>query len=181
MYILGGDDVRSDLVFLAHPRTASTAIKRALEEMGDVQRVKSHHGMDADQIPNDAIVFAVVRNPWDLFISWWFKRRAERSPFYGKPLEEFMPLFRRHNEQYFRGGKLFYMSEYTNQILSYEHLQAQFDVLIVGLGYAPQAIGMVNKSEERPAPSYREHYTPAAQRWVAETFAEEIEKYGYQF
>lgn len=181
MYLLEGDDVRSDLVFLAHPRTASVAIKWTLSDLGTLRQISGHHGMDETQISSGALVFATVRNPWDLFVSWWFKRRAERSPFYGFPLEEFMPLLYKNNGQYFKGGKLFYMTEYTNTILSYEHLQAHFDLMLVGIGYSPKDLVIANKSDNRPSRSYREYYTSASKRWVAETFAEEIEKYGYQF
>lgn len=181
MYLLDGDDVRSDLVFLAHPRTASVAMRRTLRELGRLHQIKGHHGMDVNQIPSDALVFATVRNPWDLFVSWWFKRRGERSPFYDLPLEDFIPLLVENNGQFFKGGKLFYMAEHTNHILSYEHLQAHFDLMLVGVGYSPRDLVVANQSGNRPSRSYQEHYTFTARQWIAEKFAAEIEKYGYQF
>ena len=181
MYLLEGDGVRSDIVFLAHPRTASVAIKRTLRTLGTCHQINGHHGMDVDKIPSNAMVVAVVRNPWDLFVSWWFKRRADRSPFYGLPLEEFMPLLMEHNGQYFKDGKLFYMAKFANKILSFEHLQAHFDLMLVEVGYSPKDLVIANQSAARPKRTYQEHYTKDAKQWVAEHFAEEIKRYGYQF
>lgn len=180
MYCLIGDDVRPDLFYLAHPRTASTATKRTLGSLGTVIQVNSHHGIDTTRILQGAIVFTTVRNPWDVFVSWWFKRRTKRSLFHGKPLVEFIPLLVQNNGQYFKGGKMFYMAEHATVILHYEQLQSQFDMLLVQVGYPPTELLTANQSV-RPSSDYREHYTPAARQWVAEHFAAEIERYGYHF
>jgi hypothetical protein len=72
------------------------------------------------------------------------------------------------------------MAQHANHILCYEHLQAQFDLMLVQVGYAPCDLVADNRSL-RPSREYRDYYTIEARRWVAETFAAEIEKYGYQF
>jgi hypothetical protein len=180
MYRLIGDDVRPDLFYLAHPRTASVATKQALGSVGAVEQVTSHHGLDTTRILQGALVFTTVRNPWDVFVSWWFKRQIERSPFYGKPLEEFIPSLIQNNGRYFKGGKMFYMADHATVILHYEQLQSQFDTLLVQVGYPPTELVTVNQST-RSSSDYREHYTPATRQWVAEHFAAEIERYGYHF
>lgn len=180
MYLLEGDAVRSDIVYLAHPRTASVATKETLNLLGRVHAINSHHDYSLKLIPADALVFTTVRNPWDLFVSWWFKRSSDRSPFYAKPLVEFIPELVNGNPRYFSGGCLFYMAKYADHILCYEHLQAQFDLMLVQVGYAPCDLVVANRSL-RPSRDYRDYYTLEARRWVAETFAFEIEKYGYQF
>jgi len=177
MYILP----ERNLVYLAHPRTASIATKRTLGQLGLMEMVKGHHGVDPDRIPANAVVMATIRNPWDVFVSWWFKRRGEKSPFYGLPLEEFIPQLVANNKQFFRNGKMFYMLPYANKILRYEHLQADFDYALVGVGYPPKDLVVANKSERREKRNYQSYYNTEAREWVAENFAEEIERYGYRF
>jgi len=169
-----------NLVYLAHPRTASIATKRTLGQLGPMEMYQGHHGIDPEKIPQGATVMTTIRNPWDVFVSWWFKRRANKSPFYGLPLAEFIPQLVANNKQYFRGGKMFYMVPYANVILEYQHLQAQFDITLVKVGYPPRDLVTANKSERRK-PNWRKYYTPEARDWVADYFAEEIKRFGFKF
>jgi hypothetical protein len=176
MYVLP----ERNLVYLAHPRTASVATKRTLAQLGPMEMYQGHHGVDPDRIPVGATVMTTIRNPWDAFVSWWFKRRGAMSPFYDLPLEEFIPQLVENNQQYFRGGKMFYMVPYANVILSYHHLQEQFDLAIVKVGYAPHDLLVANKSSKRE-PGWKQYYNKAAHDWVADYFADEIKRFGFKF
>jgi len=181
MYLLKGDNIRRDIIYLAHPRTASVATILTMGELGTVYQIGKTHDFDASQVPKDAIIFTTVRNPWDLFVSWWFKRSIRKSPFYGQDLAEFIPQLVKCNPQYFKRNKLFYMAKEAHRILNYEQLQAQFDLLLVEVGYAPTNLVVANQSERRKTRDYRKYYNAQTQEWVAEYFGPEIDKYMYQF
>ena len=181
MYLLKGDSIRRDIVYLAHPRTASVATMLTLRGLGTVYEIGNPHTFDANRVPNDAIIFTTIRNPWDLFVSWWYKRSIHKSPFYGQSLAKFIPQMVRCNPHYFKGNKLFYMAKEAHRILNYEQLQVQLDLLLVEVGYAPTDLVVANQSERRKTKGYRKYYNSATRDWVAEYFAPEIEKYMYQF
>lgn len=176
MYVLP----ERNLVYLAHPRTASVATVQTMEQLGPMEMYQGHHGIDPEKIPQDATVITTIRNPWDVLVSWWFKRQTTQSSFYDLPLEEFIPLLVKNNKQYFRDGKMFYMVPYANQILSYQHLQVHFNLALVKVGYAPRDLVIANKSTRRKKP-YQAYYNTITRAWVANYFAEEIERYGFKF
>ena len=181
MYILKGDSIRRDIVYLAHPRTASVATVLTLGGLGTVYEIGKPHTFEASQVPKDAIIFTTIRNPWDLFVSWWYKRSIQKSPFYGQSLANFIPQLVKSSPQYFKRNKLFYMAQEAHRILNYEQLQVQLDLLLVEVGYAPTDLVVANQSERRKTRDYRKHYNSPTREWVGEYFAPEIEKYRYQF
>ena len=66
------------LIFVANPRTGSTAMAKALEQMGAT--VDGGHHTPPRYIPDDAVVFQVVRSHFDVLNSLWWKGKPGRTP-----------------------------------------------------------------------------------------------------
>ncbi len=151
----------------------------------------------------DYWIFGFVRNPWARLWSWHamiLRRGAAadagnadvaayiaRTRFWGRVLEEY-----RDFESFVLEGtqELRRLGTPQLQYLRYQDREADFigrteqldvDVRVVldRLGLAAPA--EIPRRNAGPSQDYREQYTPAMRRRVAEAFAPDIERFGYEF
>lgn len=218
-------------IFFANPQTASKAIARTLREALDGQAIperevvrngvviaKKHHAtwsdlqaaglMTREQL-DGLFKFTCVRNPYDLLVSRYLKRRGrftEAPEQYkwaqhnerirnsmGAAQELTFPQwvaqeFKRHAE---KGrtvtGPLEYLDP-ADHVIRFEALQAGFDEVVQRLGFAePIALLSENVTSERKTgdASRRKHYTEfydaPSRELVGRIYAPIIERFGYRF
>lgn len=162
------------IAFIAHPRTASTATGAALLGLGFTQWV-NHHGINPKWDPTDWTVFATVRNPFDLMVSWYYhKKKYQAAPF-----QEWLPKFLAESNMYLDQG-LFFGVPHCTRVLSYERLQDDFNLVLVESGFPPIEIPYKNVSIARPDKPLSEYYDHKLINLMKAHFGEEIKSHGYE-
>ncbi len=161
------------VVFIGHPRTASSAMATALLSLGFIQE-GSQNDLNPELCLEDWTVFAVIRDPYDLIVSWYYNQIHDGTPF-AEWLEDF--LADPHN--YVNGPGMFFGLEYCTHILRYESLQDDFDTLLAGVGLAQTDLTYENVSEARGELTVQDHYTQATVDLVAEAFRDDIDDNNY--
>lgn len=131
--------------------------------------------------PADYLVFSVVRNPWDRFVSGWkycksTRGRSLKEVLLDPPREghDFRHLTRPQHEILFHsdGRAVFDM------LLRYESLQEDFDSLCVRLGKPLQVLRQSNTGSHAP---YRDYFDDETRELLEKRFARDIELFGYAF
>jgi hypothetical protein len=131
--------------------------------------------------PTDYLVFAVVRNPWDRFVSGWAycestRGRAIRDVLCNLPTSghDYRHLTRPQHETLFHadGRPAF------DILLRYEHLQDDFDRLRVLLNRPPCTL--LRKQVGTHAP-YTQYFNEETRALFAQRYAGDIELFNYEF
>lgn len=185
------------------PRLRGTRIpatKLEVEARGERRLVRQHatraqlleaqliDAADADRL----LTFTTVRNPFDSLVSAYVKKR-DTVP--GKSWAGNHPVTRARvaaaaalpfpafiEEQY--GGRkprhlYAHQLDGADVVMRFEQLQADFDGVLDRLGIAHVHIPVSNTTS-RDA-DYRSYYTPRAREIVADVFAPDLERFGYEF
>jgi hypothetical protein len=221
--------VQYKYIFFANPQTASKSIAKTLNvaldghpmperevREGNEVIVKKHHAtwqqlqdfnfMSRAQL-DELFTFTSVRNPFDLLVSRYLKRKgrftdqpdkyrwAQDNPRIKASMEAARDLsfpgwvagqLKRHKEKDKTvTGPLEYL-DHADYVIRFEALQAGFDEVLRRLGVAePIAIMRENVTSERGAGEVKRHYTEfyddASRELVARAYAPIIERFGYQF
>lgn len=162
------------LAFIAHPRTASNSIRVALERRGFHNVVSHHHCAEA---PDDWTVFAVVRDPFDLMVSWYYLEISKtKRPI---PFPDWLRERMAHPNEYMQRG-LFFGLEFCTDILHYENLQEEFDQLMTQVGLPRIHLPMRNVSMDRVGKKFVDYYTPELIDLVVGRFGGAIFGNGYK-
>jgi hypothetical protein len=179
MYV--SDEFR--LVFLAQPRTASRAVAKLLtEQFGAVDTPTQgsefgagHHSAGIEYTlkyqRRGYTVFTVVRNHWDVIISWWYNNNC--SP----PWEDWLDYWCRDEQtnRWTAPGQLFHHHPpMADLVIRYESLETELSELIGQPVEIPQ-IGL------SPRVHYSHYYNAGEREQVGDYYAAEIELYGYGF
>lgn len=133
--------------------------------------------------------FAFVRNPWDLLVSYWhFLRDADDHASHASHRRRKMarlPDFEAYVRYEVRRGKVSQsrmVADRRGRLLvdflgRFESLATDFEFVCRRIG-VEATLGRVNASRRR---DYREYYTPSLVAMVRDHFAEDIERFGYDF
>ena len=123
--------------------------------------------------------FAIERNPWDAVVSlyyWKYKDRPALPDFEQYVSEIWIEQLANNRRMYRIGGKMA-----LDRVLRYENLDAELQEVWEHLGLPGEPDLPRAKGQARPAGHYRDLYTPASRKRVAEVFADSIETFGYEF
>lgn len=123
--------------------------------------------------------FAIERNPWDAVVSlyyWKYKDLPELPEFDQYVNEEWIEQLANNRRMYRIRGQLA-----VDRVLRYERLTEELDEVwrhlrLPGTPDLPRA-----KANARPAGHYRDLYSDASRKRVAEVFADAIEAFDYTF
>lgn len=170
MYVLEEKKVS----FIAHPRTASVALGFTLEGMGFTQ-IEGHHRYT----PNWCLehTFSVVRNPFDLLVSWFLFKSKPADMTFKWWLNNLMvtPC----PNHYIRDA-MFFGRDFSTDILHFENLQEEFDVFTEKVGLPQARIYPRNVTQRKADIDFREFYTPDLIDLVVNRFGSEIFNNGYE-
>ena len=127
--------------------------------------------------------FAFVRNPWDWQVSLYSFMKKEKKHFQhdlveGMSFDEYID-WRCATEPYSQKG---FVADSQGRIIvnyvgRFESINADFERISRSIGISA-ALPYINASRHEP---YREFYTPRTKKKIAQTFAEDIELFGYDF
>ncbi len=170
MYVHGEKKV----AFIAHPRTASVAVGFTLEGIG-FAKIGGHHEYKMPWCQEHT--FSVVRNPFDLLVSWFLFKTKPDDMTFGWWLNHLMtdPC----PNQYIRDS-MFFGSHLSTDILHFENLQSEFDVFTKKVGLPQAVIYPRNITNRKADVDFRDFYTPELIDLVVNRFEREIFNHGYK-
>lgn len=177
------------LVYLAHPKCASRAVRDALKEHGFVRSVfapnskpnkcgnrsgPDHHKGLKEHPGPEWTVFTAVRNHFDAWASWFSYSAKTGEQFCPRFIERLMD-----KQNYFpEPDKMWaYHTEFADHVLRYETQAADLSNLLGEQVQLP-VVGVSERREKRP---YQALYTPELAEYVADRFGDEMEHYGYRW
>lgn len=168
-----------DLVYLAHPRTASRATKEALGQRG-FRMIGAHHSGPPQHDLTGKKAFCVIRNHWDAICSWYYNWFNSTD----KPLTaKWIRSYTGQNPNYFRPEGLWWYTwvEPTPVILRYETLQEDLDHFLENQGIKPIRLPVIGKTKGRPRPGWKTLHTAETVATVYEMWGHEIDRFGYTY
>lgn len=189
--------INNKFLFIHIPKTGGNSIQYCLQKYSDDKIVNNDKNYDTFEISNDALPiskhtslniykdllgknvydnlykFCVVRNPWDMCISFYF------SPHWGfKQIKwdenVFLEILNAEIKPY---------NHYTNfqemdHIIRYEKLEQGFEYVLKNLNIPLEKLQVKNKSEHL---NYKEYYNDNLKNLVYNKFKEEINYFNYEF
>lgn len=162
--------IPNKLLFLANPRTASTAMTAALKHLpGAVWHGIKHHAPveDIEQY-NGELTCTTVRNPWDTVATW---NVLIRNKNFKKFINGCTHSF------YAKKDCLFWLHQDADVFLHYENLDEELNNLLVSLDLPTVTLQVKNVTKGKQP--WRTYYDEETFNIVKTRFQEEIEKYGY--
>jgi len=179
MYVLE----EQNLGYIAHPKTASSAMKQVLSALG-ATLLGSHHDFEDEWcqpiLDSGGLIMTTIRNPFDLMVSWYF-HYAKRRP--GTPMESFkewLPAQLEHPNDYIKRG-IFCGLRWANRPLRFENLQEDFDKVMVEVGLKYAHIEPFNVSLNREGCPYQEMYDDHLRQLIVYHFGDLLERHQYFF
>lgn len=123
--------------------------------------------------------FAVVRNPWDRLISFYFSPHRREASWSPRKFRKFVEKEVKPLRDYFTLGERDGASPFDNVdfIVRFENLNDDFGTVCGRIGIPKVELPVRNRSERGGAADY---YDRRLSDWVAERFADEVDYFGYQ-
>ena len=176
---------RTRVIFIHQRKCAGTSIIRAF---GISPRQKEWHlyndgvlGPEFDQRPADYRVVAVVRNPWDRFVSGWKYCKSTR----GKPIREVLRVLPKEGHDYRHLTRpqhaTLFRADGTpafDELFRFEHLAEDFGAFLGRQGISPMRLPWLNKQRHE---HYRSYFDAETQHLFSAHFQRDIELLGYNF
>ena len=177
MYI----DRERKMIYLAHPRTASTATAAFLQTIG-FEPSHGHHSMMwspgcpiTEDERGEYEVFTTIRNHYDTLVSWFHVYLD--TALTELPIIE-ASFYRSLDPKYVKPHSLWWMHmPDADVILRYETLDEDLSLLL-GLDVE---VPFKNVSRRRGDKHYSAFYSERAREHAEARFSEEIERCGYDF
>ena len=141
------------IAFIAHPKTASLAMGQTLLGMG-FEQIGSHHQFK--EIWCLKHTFSVVRNPFDLFVSWYYSQPAKEGMTFAKWCHEII----RRPSPYAYVNDIFFGLKFSTDVLHFENLQTDFDIFAKKVGLPQTELKRTNVSTRRAGCAFADCYTP---------------------
>lgn len=161
-----------EAIFIAHPRTASTATAHVLMQKG-FEIIGDHHYVDHECIPRDYKVICTVRNPFDLMVSWYHNKPREQ------PFALWLPEFL--DGCHYLQDRIFYGQPYATHVMHFEYLQEDFDQIAKQVGLPQTEIPPRNVSRERKVKGFPfiAYYDFRLARMMINRFLQDFTENGY--
>ena len=180
-------------IFLHVQRTAGTSITRMLLDAGRVFAPVGLHQSAADLRASDPrqwdeyFTFAVVRNPWDVWVSWYFHRTAKyRIPAayqnFAAWIRDWQTWYNRHPFVYADQWGLVSDGQrvLVDRLLRFETLEEDLAAVRQCLGIVGHA-GLPHLNASKRQADYRAYYDVETRQIVASLAKADIENFGYSF
>jgi hypothetical protein len=185
-------DHHRKLLFIHIARTGGTSIEQALvhDDWWKIDPATKHISASqarrryGQETWRDYAKFAIVRNPWDRFVSmwtigYWYGRDTYWKGVRPDSFQDFIRTLRPHpHEIYDTLHQHLILDEKIDFILRFEQLQQDFSGMLKTQGLDDIALPVAMKSEHGP---YRDYYDDGLADWIAHTYANDIQRYHYSF
>ncbi len=160
------------VAFIAHPKTVSLAMSYTLLDIGFTQIGSHHQFKEVWCLKN---TFSVVRNPFDLFVSWYYSQPAKEGMTFARWAKEII----RPQSPYSYVNDLFFGLKLSTDVLHFENLQQEFDIFTKKVGLPQTKLKRTNISTRRAGRAFADCYTPELIHRVVSLFEREILDNGY--
>lgn len=201
---------RYKYVFVEIPHTASTAISNELCEKYDGMRIYAKHApIDlflkyAFGVEKNYFKFTSIRNPLDVVVTRYFKRRTNHQYFFTNPKywEEFgghvsrkarreFNFIQCNDANFAEYFKKFYRLPFDNYgnpsphqfdfVIRFENLQEDFSRLLINLDVEQQRpVPLVNETEGK-SDNFLDYYIPDIRTKAIWIFGPSMKEWGYKF
>lgn len=158
------------VVFCMNPRTASTAMRDTLLEMG-AEEDGQHHDPPS-HIPEGALVVQTVRHHCDVIVSYWMWRVS------GTPFPKFVSGILNGQHRWLRPDG-FYNRFKTNYILRYDTIDYEWENLLLNAGLPEVKLKRGTNTKRPRGIKWNTLFTPDLYDKVAARYKDEMELYGY--
>jgi len=167
------------VVYLAHPRTASTSTAEALLAIGFEQLGEHHSTIDLRFNDRQWRVFTVVRNHFDAAVSWALRRTKGKRPITPQVLEwALTPPVNR----WLPGDTMWHLhSDVADEILYYEDVDEELNQFLARADLPPVTLDRKNESTGRDGKHYSEFFDNASRWYVENRFAQEMRRFEYEY
>jgi hypothetical protein len=173
-------------LYLAHPKTGSTATAEALKNQLGFPNTHDHHGRLSDaekrydiETDEDWVICTTVRNHFDAVVSWFSPIITEY--FTADVLESAM----RNSLYWFPQQGSYYTAwhlEAANFVIEYENVQTELNEALRTAGLGCVEIPYTNPTRERTSRNhYSEWYKPSGVEYIRDTYTQELNHLGYEF
>ena len=197
-------------IFIKTKKTAGSSIQDYLARFcksgivekyipGGHRSAESTRRKVGDKIWNDYLKICPVRNPWDLTVSYYFWRRRDRSVFHrikrflkGKTprdpsskmtFREFIFWMKETRELNVNKAVMSVDNEWPDYFfIRFENIKEDLEALSEKLGvpFYPEKLPHLKQSKRKDK-KYQTFYDDETREIVRESFAREVEQFGYQF
>lgn len=184
-------------VFIAIPKTASKSVSAILGQHQHPEPYLYHMTAQEvlDQYPytNEYTFFACVRNPWARLVSAYFDFTKKRGYQYSEKVRHDKPLLSEfvdfedfclrlkdspwYQDIFFKPQVRFITD--STQVMRFEHLREDFNILFASFGISASNIEHINKGVYEKV--YRDYYTKKSKAAILKVYEEDIDVFGYQF
>jgi len=182
-------------IFVHIPKTGGTSIQRWLLDNinAHVTKGSKHHSLDLleQRYGKFNFSFAVVRNPWDWCVSWYFFRRdralrriknpKNKGKFNTEYNQKILKDFEKGFEYFIKTTNLkpqSYRVQGVDYVIKLENIYK--DIIPIKERFSIEAeLPYLNKSTREK--DYKNYYTSTSKNIVAEKFNDDIIKFGYEF
>lgn len=160
------------VIFLANPRTGSTAIANVLLENGAEQFGSHHCGMPPT--PDNTLVVQTVRHHCDVLVSYWYKAQQ------GVKFDYFVNTVLDGENGHLRSDGFYssWAGSLPNFVLLYENLDFEFENLC-GIAGLPQMKIPRTPTRRPEGVKWQTMFTTGLRDKVFERYHTEMELYGY--
>jgi len=140
--------VSGKFVYLAHPRTASMATEKLLQEVfPEGQTTKEHHGgIKNMHLYGNELIFCTIRDPIDVIVSWWILNQE----WWDKG--DIVNFINHYRHTYLQDLMFFHFDTCKGSCIRYESLQSELNKIISYFNREPKKLPIVNTTEDKPNP-----------------------------
>ena len=181
------------MLWLATPRTASTAIRDALLKAGGEPMGGHHCGLEHSGGGRRLIVggsgeqfgehegepvVTTIRNPYDLLVTWWLRHRHKAHEWRSFP--DYIATYNRKPSFARSGDRLLYHAPNADILVRYENLDVELPAALKKCGLEP--ITLTERKNDTPGKTddWRSYYDAESIEAANRRFGAEIEQYGYE-
>ena len=125
--------------------------------------------------PEEYMIVAMVRNPFDRMVSWYYHSLYKAKSFSGS-FEDFCD-----DRLSVASENLIPPYDKCNHIIRFENLQGDFNKFLDALGFPSHNLPHKNKSMSKGKKHYSTLYTKKTKEITANYFASVIEMFNYEF
>ena len=196
-------DHKNKIIFIAVPKCASTSIKMFLKtelkkdsnninsfNIQNQDRTKIQKHSTAEEISSlienysEYTSIAVIRNPFDWYVSWYTYRMREGSGYQTSNM-----TFKEYLEKQPMKELISFISDKNNNIIVdhiiryEENIEEQFKKILTNIVSFPIEINIpkINISKKRAHKDYRKYYDDETRELVEKLQSVTLKKFGYKF
>ena len=170
-----------DVSFIAHPNTGSRSLKKMILGANGGKVINDQHGVCWETVKNSRAVVCVIRNPYDMMASWYW--RMISKPDFNTWLSYTLNQSNGNHEDPDKvGGGLFFGLKRSTHIIRFENIEEGYNDLFEDLQFPVKLkLGHEGKARFRNGQNYQVLYNQDAINIVAKKYGSLMKSLKYGF